>query len=322
MNTNRKYNFTILLVLLLGLSGLEPALAQDVYVNSANPDSAEQDTVNLDVTIVGERFGKSAWVSFVIPCDDDDDDCVPPFGGITVNSVKVRGSKKLIANIDIASDATVGEKVFDIEVEMLSGRKGKGTGRELFSVTPRCTPWPSCRMGEPGDGPNSHLYDVTISGDLSGGGMNWQQESGNSRVNFKDWFQDITGSLDLSYFRLRYENGGPFDGSRGENCFGGGDVPLFQAILDKSRGGSAEANFWFVGNTATIPSTQVMYRLRLFGVFDGLDDWPPSVSKTMIMTDWRMVVENEGKKIKTISCVGDGTFDPGEVTIYVVHMDP
>ncbi len=312
MNANRKSNFIILLVLLLGLAGLEPALAQKVKVESANPASAEQGTVNLDVTITGGGFNNSAQVHFLV---------AGKLGGIIVNSVKVRGSKKLIANINIDINAEVDD--FDIEVQMLSGRKGKGTGVGLFSVTARCTPWPSCRMGESGDGPNDHLFDVTIWGDLSGGGVNWQQESGSSWVNFKPWFQDITGSLDLSYFRLPYKDGGPFYDSRGEICFGVGDVDLFQAILSGKRRGSAEGNFWFVGNTED-GLTEVMYRLRLFGwLVDGPDDWPPppSGSKTMTMIDWKMVVENEGKDIKNISCLGDGTFDPGEVTIYVEHMD-
>jgi len=51
-------------------------------------------------------------------------------GGITVKKVVARGSKKLIATIDVADNATVAD--FDIAVTLSDGRKGKGT--TLFKV--------------------------------------------------------------------------------------------------------------------------------------------------------------------------------------------
>ena len=51
-------------------------------------------------------------------------------GGVTVLSVTVHGNNSLTANIDVASAADIDN--YDIQVQLSSRRKGKGT--ELFSV--------------------------------------------------------------------------------------------------------------------------------------------------------------------------------------------
>lgn len=95
----------------------------DVTVTAADPTEAPQGTVSLDVTISGNGFDSSAQVQFLVAGTTNP-------GGITVRKVSVRGSKKLIATIDIADTATVAK--FDIEVALSSGRKGKGS--TLFTV--------------------------------------------------------------------------------------------------------------------------------------------------------------------------------------------
>lgn len=99
-----------------------PASAQPIEVNAADPDSAEQGTVNLDVVISGDGFGSGAVVRFLLTGTGQE-------GGVNVKSTKVRGPRKLVANVDVEPDATVSD--FDIEVQV-NGRVGKGT--ELFAV--------------------------------------------------------------------------------------------------------------------------------------------------------------------------------------------
>jgi hypothetical protein len=113
-----------LLVLLLTWPGSSPPLAaQDIEVTSADPAEAEQDTVNLDVTIMGKGFDRSAKAKFFLH------DTTNP-GGVTVNSTRFVSSTELVANIDVAVDAVIAKR--DIVVQARRGRIGKGT--ELFAV--------------------------------------------------------------------------------------------------------------------------------------------------------------------------------------------
>lgn len=112
-----------LLMLVLAAMATGVSYAQDVQVNSADPSSAEQGTVDLEVEISGNGFDNSAAVQFLVTGTTNP-------GGITVTNVKVRGPKKLFATINVDEGATVDE--FDIEVSLSRGRKGKGT--TLFSV--------------------------------------------------------------------------------------------------------------------------------------------------------------------------------------------
>ena len=127
----------ILVLLWAGLPS--PAQAQDLEVNSADPDSAEQATVNLDVTIHGNGFAKGAVAEFLLTG-------TPNPGGIVVNRTTFKGPKKLIANIDIDEEAVVGG--FDIEVTS-NGRTGKGI--DAFSVL------------EKGSGQNGGPTPVTVT---------------------------------------------------------------------------------------------------------------------------------------------------------------
>ena len=108
-------------VLFLFLLAALPLAAQNVQVNSADPPSAPQSAVNLNVTIQGRGFRRGAVARFFVTGS------INP-GGVQVNSTTFVGGSTLVANIDIAADATI--SLFDIEVENDDGRTGKGI--ELF----------------------------------------------------------------------------------------------------------------------------------------------------------------------------------------------
>src|SRR3990172_5082731 len=113
------------LLLFLASAGVPaPAVAQDIQVNSADPSSAPQGTVNLNVTIRGKGFKRGAVSWFFVTGTNDP-------GGISVRSTSFVSPTELVANIDIADTALITK--FDIKVQNADGRTGKGT--ELFSVT-------------------------------------------------------------------------------------------------------------------------------------------------------------------------------------------
>jgi len=122
MNLTRQIALSTLSLLMLALAPVGAAWAQ-VLVSSADPSSAAQGTVSLDVTINGSGFDNSAAVKFLVTGTADT-------GGITVKRVNVRSAKRMIVTIDVADTAIVNK--FDIEVTLSDGRKGKGT--TLFAV--------------------------------------------------------------------------------------------------------------------------------------------------------------------------------------------
>jgi hypothetical protein len=123
MKSSKYFLTTLLCIFALSLLSGRPSLAQDVTVTAADPSSALQGTTSLDVTVSGNGFDSTAQVTFLVTGTTNP-------GGITVKKVSVRGSKKLVATIDIADSALVDK--FDIEVVLSNGRKGKGT--TLFTV--------------------------------------------------------------------------------------------------------------------------------------------------------------------------------------------
>ncbi|MGB5162449.1 MAG: hypothetical protein WBO69_04760 [Thermoanaerobaculia bacterium] len=115
--------FTIALLLLIGVLLLSsPTFAQDPIPTSADPSSAEQETLDLEVTVTGDNFGKDSVVEFLVTGTENP-------GGIEVKKVKSLGPQKLKVTVDVEADAVVDD--FDIRV-MSRGRTGKGT--ELFRV--------------------------------------------------------------------------------------------------------------------------------------------------------------------------------------------
>ena len=114
---------------LLGWSGSHSALlAQNVQVTSANPSSAAQGTINLNVIIGGSGFKKGAQAQWYISGTTNP-------GGVVVNSTAFNSSSQLTANITVSDTADIAS--FDVLVYS-GGRTGKGTG--LFKVTVKGTP--------------------------------------------------------------------------------------------------------------------------------------------------------------------------------------
>ncbi len=108
----------------LALTGLGlPAAAQDIQVTSADPNTAPQATVNLNVLVKGKGFKKGAVAKWLVTGTADP-------GGVTVNSTTFVNSTELVANIDVAEAAVI--SLYDIQVRNADGRIGKGT--ELFRV--------------------------------------------------------------------------------------------------------------------------------------------------------------------------------------------
>ena len=149
---------TYLFLIVLTIAYMTTAQAQEVQVNSANPNSAVQGTLDLDIEIAGSGFNNSAAVDFFVSGSTTNQ------GGITVKKVKVRGSKKIIATINI-SDTAETELDFDIEVTLLSsGRRGRGT--TLFRVL---------KKGGGGEGGQALLFETndvyipTTEFDICGG---------------------------------------------------------------------------------------------------------------------------------------------------------
>lgn len=122
MNACRKLPLAMLSLIVLTFAPIGEASAQ-VKVTAADPASTIQGTVSLDITVSGSGFDGTAKAKFLVAGTTDT-------GGITVRKTVVKGSKQLVATIDVADAAAVSK--FDIEVTLDSGRKGKGT--TLFAV--------------------------------------------------------------------------------------------------------------------------------------------------------------------------------------------
>ena len=95
-----------------------------VQVTAADPTSAAQGTVNLNVKVTGKGFKNGANAKWFVTGTTDP-------GGVTVNSTTFVSSTEVTANITVADIAVIGN--FDIQVLNSDGRGGKGT--ELFAVT-------------------------------------------------------------------------------------------------------------------------------------------------------------------------------------------
>ena len=165
---------------------------------------------------------------------------------------------------------------------------------------PGCPGHPSCKDDDTSSG--IQRYNVAISGDLAGSGTDWVVDSGKDWVRYQHFWDGPQGVLtNLAFFQDAFTNGA--------SCFPI-STPLFAATLQTGRAGGASAALWFDGHTND-SSTEILYILRLDGVVDDPQNWPPEVGTTnnMMLTDWSMGVENEGKKIKNISCLGEGDTD-------------
>ena len=114
---------TLFPLFLAWTAGPPSASAQTIQVTSANPSSAAQGTVNLNVTINGQGFKKGVLAKFYVTGTTDP-------GGVAVNSTTFVNSSELVANINVSQNGSISK--FDILVTNTNGRTGKGT--ELFAV--------------------------------------------------------------------------------------------------------------------------------------------------------------------------------------------
>jgi hypothetical protein len=128
--------FFVVLALFTGVNAL-PATAQ-IQVDSANPSTAPQGTISLDIAITGNGFQKGAKAQWFVTGTTNP-------GGVTVNSTTFKGSTQLTANITVAPDAVISS--FDIVVTNANGRTGKGTDK--FAVTVKGTPVGCTTTGTP-----------------------------------------------------------------------------------------------------------------------------------------------------------------------------
>jgi len=119
----RFYLWLLALPLCPMITMVPPQAAAQVSVNSANPNSTAQSTVDLDVIVSGSGFKKGAKAQWFVSGTTNP-------GGVTVNSTSFNNSGQLTANISVSATATTGP--FDIQVTNTDGRTGKGT--ELFAV--------------------------------------------------------------------------------------------------------------------------------------------------------------------------------------------
>ena len=103
-----------------------PALARAAAgptVSAANPASARQGTVTLDVQISGSGFDEGSQASWQLNG--------VAYPKIAVNNTKFVSSTSVIATITIALDAA--PVTYDIAVVTRTGKKG--IGAEMFTVT-------------------------------------------------------------------------------------------------------------------------------------------------------------------------------------------
>ena len=118
-----------------------------VQVNAADPASAEQGTVSLNVRVTGKGFKNGARAQWFVTGTTDT-------GGVTVNSTTFVSSTEFTANITVSDTAVISN--FDIQILNSDGRGGKGT--ELFAVTPKGQV--SCPPMQPAPTNDSKCYDA------------------------------------------------------------------------------------------------------------------------------------------------------------------
>jgi uncharacterized delta-60 repeat protein len=148
---NRKtIAFLILLsfgLYLCGLRGVVVKAQGQVQVTAADPPSAEQGTINLNVKVTGKGFKSGAKAKWFVTGTTDP-------GGVTVNSTTFVSSSEVTANITVADTAVISN--FDIQVLNSDGRGGKGT--ELFAVTAKGGGQASCPPMQPAPTSDTKCY--------------------------------------------------------------------------------------------------------------------------------------------------------------------
>ncbi len=294
MKINRR-NTLQLSCLLMALFTCSIALAQTVEVNSAEPGEALQGTVNLDVTINGNGFDNSATVHFFKTGTVDP-------GGITVNSSRNRGSKKIIANIDVAVDADIDD--FDIEVQMSGGRGGKGT--TLFRV-----------LQGNGGGQETWSFSAESSGEVVGlyESKVYTISGDDQNLVFNDFNQNIYRLSD--FFIIR-----DYNGKSGEECFvssGINRAGTMQLYDDLGNDADLVARLWFrASNDPADPANQIDDLKYVMELYDDGEGWagsfPPNQAawSVRVATRWELKTVRKGDARKDPCVSGDILAFPAE----------
>ena len=176
--------------------------------------------------------------------------------------------------------------------------------------------------GGGGGGGDVAEYSVTISGAMTGASdHNWRGNFGGKKnigLNDASPSRMVGEFTNLEFFT---NTNGPF-GGLGAMCFPKASFPLtiHQAIIKRGKGGRAQAGFWFDGKTDD-GTTAVLYALALFGQFNADDTdipWlpPDETTHKILMMDWKMIVENERKEIRSMSCIGESD-PPEDITVWI-----
>ena len=123
MNTQRQPSSLFLIMVTVAMmAAITNLTAGPLKVNSAEPNVGIQ-SETLEVTIKGQGFSQAKGVRFLVTGTSDT-------GRVNVTFVDAPDDETILTSVVIADDATVAD--YDIEVQLSSGRKGKGTSK--FSV--------------------------------------------------------------------------------------------------------------------------------------------------------------------------------------------
>ncbi len=244
-----------------------PRLVAQITVTNANPNSATQGSMNLNVTVGGSGFKKGAKAQWFVSGTTNP-------GGVTVNSTTVNSSNQLTANITVASDGNTGN--FDIQVTNTDGRTGKGS--ELFAVKAGSGSNTSCTSVAINPVPNACTSTTAATGCLDGNfGTNGTvlAGAGNSSepVAIKQQSDgklltigQYNGSTSQSIEIIRYNSDGSLDSTFGTNgiledyvfpggtcCYGVSDGAIDSNGNLLVLGGSPNGNFLRRYSSAGVP---------------------------------------------------------------------
>jgi hypothetical protein len=299
MNKNHRLNAILVIGLALGFGFTISVVsaAPPITVTSAVPDEAEQGTTNLTVIINGRGFDPVMGVKFCR--SGTNEDCVPDPGDIVVKgSVEFINAKQLRVTVDIGANAVIDN--FDIEVESFSSPGRRGRGIEKFAVL------------KAGSGKEAE-YSVMISGPVAGYSTEPWRKIRTQGIGYTEPQPDAGTFTNLTFFFDKF--------AQGSVCFGMANR-MWSGGIRLIKHGNARANFWLVGETQ-LGGDPVIYILSMTGNFDDTDNWLPSVSTFMIMTDWEMKVDNSQYNVGNFACKGKGKFDgtDGPVRIDVARTN-
>lgn len=136
-----------------GHSGGSGSTSSDPTVTAVDPDTVTQDTT-VDVTVSGSDFDPSSQVEITL-----NDTTVH---GVMTNSTRYVNSRKLVASLTMAPDASTGS--FDVTVLSVHGRKGVGS--ELLTIKEALfTPTIVTVLDQPGDNIRSDGLGPYVDGE-------------------------------------------------------------------------------------------------------------------------------------------------------------